>query len=84
MQLEGVIVNGRVEFDAPADLPDGTRVRVETVQAEPLPPARPEPPAEKPLSPLAERLLALAGKAKGLPPDMAENHNHYIHGARKR
>ena len=25
-----------------------------------------------------------AGKASGLPPDMAENHDHYIHGARKR
>ena len=25
-----------------------------------------------------------SGKAEGLPPDMAENHDHYIHGARKR
>lgn len=25
-----------------------------------------------------------SGIAEGLPPDMAENHDHYIHGARKR
>lgn len=85
MQLEGVIVNGRVELDSPAALPEGTRVRVEAVPAEPPTESVPEaPPAEKPLSPLAKRLLALAGKAKGLPSDMAENHNHYIHGAKKR
>lgn len=85
MDLEGAIVNGRVEFDTPPGLPDGTRVRVEPIPAETPPPATPEPPKpEKPLSPLAERLLALAGKAKGLPPDMAEQHDHYIHGTPKR
>lgn len=83
MQLEGVIVNGRVEFDTPADLPEGTRVRVEPVAAETPPPTE-NPPTEKPLSPLAKMLLSLAGKARGLPPDMAENHDHYIHGTKKR
>jgi hypothetical protein len=81
MQLEGVIVNGRVEFDAPAELPEGTRVRVEPVPAEVSP--EPPPPA-KPLSPLNQFLLSIAGKATGLPPDMAEQHDHYIHGAPKR
>ena len=85
MQLEGVIVNGRVELDTPADLPEGTRVRIEPVAAEvPAPEASEGPKPEKPLSPLAKRLLALAGTAKGLPTDMAENHDHYIHGAKKR
>lgn len=83
MQLEGVIVNGRVELDAPADLPEGTRVRVEAIPVETAAPQNPEK-EEKPLSPLAKRLLALAGKAKGLPPDMAEQHDHYIHGTKKR
>lgn len=82
MQLEGVIVNGRVELDTPADLPDGTRVRVEAVPTE-VPPTTPEPPA-KPLTSLNQLLLSLAGKAKGLPPDMAEQHDHYIHGTKKR
>lgn len=83
MQLEGVIVNGRVELDTPADLPDGTRVRVEAVPTE-TPPATPEPPPAKPFTSLNQLLLSLAGKAKGLPPDMAEQHDHYIHGTKKR
>lgn len=40
MQLEGVIVNGRVELAAPADLPDGTRVRVEPIPAASAAPER--------------------------------------------
>lgn len=85
MQLEGVIVNGRVELDAPAELPEGTRVRVEPIPAETPPAETPEvPKAEKPLTSLNKLLLSLAGKAKGLPPDMAEQHDHYIHGTKKR
>jgi hypothetical protein len=84
MRLEGVIVNGRVELDEPASLPEGTRVRVEPVLTESSKPASGKKPEEKPLSSLAKRLLALAGTAKGLPPDMAEQHDHYIHGAKKR
>ena len=85
MQLEGVIVNGRVELDAPAELPEGTRVRVEPIPAETPPPENSEgPKPEKPLTSLNRFLLSLAGTAKGLPPDMAENHDHYIRGAKKR
>lgn len=29
-------------------------------------------------------LLGLAGKAEGLQPDMAEQHDHYLHGTPKR
>ncbi len=75
MSLEGTIVNGRVEFDDSTGLPDGTRVRVELVAAAPA--------GEKPAPP-AQRLLALAGSAQGLPSDMARNHDHYLHGTRKR
>jgi hypothetical protein len=84
MQLEGVIVDGRVEFDTPADLPEGTRVRVEPVPAEPPKEEVAEAQPEKPLTALNRLLLSVAGKAKGLPPDMAEQHNHYIHGTKKR
>ena len=31
-----------------------------------------------------EALRSLSGKAKGLPPDMAANHDHYLHGLPKR
>jgi hypothetical protein len=30
-----------------------------------------------------EALLEIAGSAEGLPPDFAENHDHYLHGAPK-
>jgi hypothetical protein len=30
-----------------------------------------------------EALLEIAGTAEGLPPDFAENHDHYLHGALK-
>ncbi|MGO8925909.1 MAG: hypothetical protein ACLQU3_03290 [Limisphaerales bacterium] len=31
-----------------------------------------------------DALLEFAGAAEGLPPDLAENHDHYLHGAPKR
>ena len=30
-----------------------------------------------------DALLEIAGTAEGLPPDFAENHDHYLHGAPK-
>ena len=36
------------------------------------------------LSPLGEMLLRHAGKAVGLPEDMAAQHDHYLHGTPKR
>jgi len=34
--------------------------------------------------PLVEKLLEVAGSAGNLPPDFAQNHDHYIHGLPKR
>lgn len=34
--------------------------------------------------PIGKKLLALAGRAKGLPSDFAANHDHYLHGLPKR
>ena len=89
MSFEGTVVDGHVELDSPAELPNGTRVRVEPVVIEPpprsegmsIPESRPD---GTPLTPLNKALLALSGIARGLPPDMAVNHDHYIHGTRKR
>jgi len=33
---------------------------------------------------LSALLMAVAGKASGLPSDLAENHDHYLHGTPKR
>ncbi len=35
------------------------------------------------LQELRQTLLRWAGKAKGLPADMARNHDHYLHGRPK-
>lgn len=71
MTLEGTVKNGVVVLDLPTQLPDGTRVEL-VVKKKDAP------------TTLGQRLLALAGIAKGLPSDMAEQHDHYIHGTPKR
>ena len=74
MELEGTVQNGVIVVDSPEPLAEGTKVKIliET----------PGEPTRK-LS-LSERLLKLAGTVDDLPPDMARNHDHYIHGAPKR
>jgi hypothetical protein len=32
---------------------------------------------------LGQELMKFAGKAKGLPPDLARNHDHYLYGTPK-
>ena len=73
MTMRGHIKNGTVVLDEPVKLPDGMGVEVEV---------RPMPePTEAPT--LYERLRDVIGIAEGLPEDMAENHDHYIHGTPK-
>jgi hypothetical protein len=78
MTLEGHIEDGHVVFDTPVILPDGTKVTV-SVQSD-----RNQTNAEDELPSLYERLKSVAGKAKGLPADLAINHDHYLHGQPKR
>lgn len=72
MDLMGTIQNGVVVLENAPALQDGTRVRV-TVD-----------PTEADCASLRELLLKHAGTAKGLPSDMADQHDHYIHGKPKR
>ncbi len=77
MSYEGTIQNGVVVFDNGADLPEGTRVRVEPVNVTNEPGAADES--------LSELLLRFAGAAgDGLPEDLARNHDHYLYGTPKR
>jgi hypothetical protein len=69
MSLTGHIQNGVVVFDTPTTLPDGTAVRIETIDAPPTP-AR--------LS-LLDRLGDVVGKAEGLPADASQNVDHYLY-----
>jgi len=55
-----------VILDEGARLAEGTQVQVE--------------PIEPRKATLGDRLMKHAGRVKGLPADMAENHDRYIHG----
>ncbi len=76
MSYVGTVEKGVVVLPPEAKLADGTRVNVEPVLSVPQP--RDGEPS------IWDKLQSLAGKAKGLPTDLAENHDHYLHGAPKR
>ena len=65
------IRTGTTVFEPGVELPEGTEVRVETIS----PPRR---------QTLAEQLGDLIGSVPDLPPDMAQQHDHYLHGTPKR
>ena len=70
----GQVQNGVIVFEGPSPaLPAGTRVRIELIE-----------PEDDATPTLAERLKSVIGAAKGLPPDLAEQHDHYLHGTPKR
>jgi hypothetical protein len=71
MTLHGTLNKGIVVLDQAAPWPEGTRVEVIAHTGE-----------EKKMT-LAKLLLRHAGAVPDLPSDMAENHDHYIHGTPK-
>ena len=76
MTLRGHIKGGTVVLDEPTTLPDGTAVEVRTVEAAPQ--------SQQPAPTLFERYKQFIGAADGLPDDLADEHDHYIHGTPKR
>ena len=72
MEYLGTVRNGAIVLDTDAHLQEGTAVRILVLDE-----------ADKPPS-LAELFQDVAGKAAGLPEDLAENHDHYLHGLPKR
>ena len=72
MSFEGTVINGVIVLDEEEKLAEGTRVEVLVKKTA----------AKKPT--LSERLLMHAGTVPDLPPDMAEQHDHYAHGTPKR
>jgi len=67
----GTVINGVVVLQTAGEIPDGTQVRVVAIEK------------QTESEPLGKRLLKFAGTIPGLPPDMAENHDHYLHGQPK-
>jgi hypothetical protein len=74
MVYRGHVEKGVVIVDDAVTLPEGITVRVEV-----LPSANENSPAG-PATTLYEQLAPLVGAAKGLPPDLARNHDSYLHG----
>jgi hypothetical protein len=68
MGFVGVVSKGTVVLPPDANLPDGTEVRVEPLPAKPL----------------SQRLSDVIGIVHGGPPDLAENHDHYLYGTPKK
>jgi hypothetical protein len=65
------VEDGKIVLPPGIDWPDGTVVRIE-------PMTKPEPKT------LRELMKDFEGIADDLPSDMAENHDHYIHGHPKK
>jgi hypothetical protein len=64
--ITAAVKNGEIVLPPGVDWPDGTVVRIEQVKA--------------PRPSVWEVLKKYDGIADDLPPDMAANHDHYIHG----
>jgi hypothetical protein len=71
MVYHGHVENGVIVLDRTPGLPEGAEVQVAVV-----------PPGGG--STLGARLMKFAGALDGLPPDLARNHDHYLHGAPKK
>jgi hypothetical protein len=80
MTYRGKVSRGVVILDNPAALPEGTLVEVQPTHE----PGGQGSGGSQEVKDLREMLLRWAGKARGLPPDMARNHDHYIHGRPKK
>jgi hypothetical protein len=77
MEYNGQVRGGVVVFENEKP-PEGASVRVEVVVENAT-----ESKGGKGGA-LWSKLLEVAGTVEGLPPDMAEQHDHYIHGTPKR
>jgi hypothetical protein len=80
MVFRGVVKRGKIVLERECVLPDGTPVKVIPSRN----PRRRQPHGKGDLENLWQGLLAMAGTVEGLPPDMADNHDHYIHGTRRK
>jgi hypothetical protein len=71
MTYRGEVKNGVIVLEPGAALGEGTIVRVEPIESNNEPT-------------LADRLKNVIGIAEGLPSDLAEQHDHYLHGRPKK
>lgn len=79
MTYSGTVQKGVIVLDGRVDLPEGSRVNVSVIDPVGAPGADPDGAPS-----VFEQLQDLAGTVEGLPADIAENHDHYLYGTRKR
>jgi hypothetical protein len=79
MTYRGRVENGVVVLERGATLREGTHVRVE-----PLPEVQNPADDSQEIRRLRDGLLGFSGVVKGGPPDLARNHDHYLHGTPRR
>lgn len=71
--------------EEPVSLPENVSLRVTVAEPGLRDAVVPEGPLGEPTRPtLAERFKNIIGVVDDLPEDMAENHDHYLHGTPKR
>ena len=75
MTYRGHVEGGVIVLEGGKRPPEGMIVRIEPLR---------KPRAKKKPESVSGMLLSLAGRVKGLPRDMARNHDHYLHGHPKR
>lgn len=79
--LTGHVAGGQIVLDTPLNLPEGLAVQV--VVTTPLDELSSKTPKSN--APLREQLKGfLSHQIHDLPPDAAENHDHYLYGTPKR
>jgi hypothetical protein len=78
MTYRGRVKNGVVVLDNPKGLPEGAKVTVTPLKL------RPKTTKRKKMLSLYDRFKPFIGAVKGLPADLALNHDHYLHGLPKR
>jgi hypothetical protein len=71
MTCSGHVRNGVVVLDEAVVLPEGAAVEIAVIADQKTGDETPT---------LYEQLAPLVGAAKGLPPDLAANHDTYLHG----
>jgi hypothetical protein len=71
MTYRGYVKQGVIRLRGRASLEEGTEVRIEPVKAVKRARAR---------KTLGQKMLKFAGSVKGLPSDLARDHDHYAHG----
>lgn len=71
MSFKGTVKNGVVMLPPKAKLPNGTKVTVTTV-------------ADAAKADFTDMLVGISKKVRGLPSDLAKQHDHYLYGTRKK